>query len=248
MRNEENELKQVRRYYGWSDIPDVKECAENAYTDSVRPLHGIGLIGSRKSAENSAKAERLEKWRQKVNKHIVLRVENFSQIKEEFDVWHGNTCDKIVTISKDILGYIEEKNEDLFKNKFHSTFPYGVAQKWLNMTIKNMLILEMLGDKNISNHIRQFDRGSLHVPVDSIIIKCAIDMNNKLNEEVIVIPKLPWSQFNKCQYTAFQDGLNTAIRLVQKEATLSTNWNTRVDWEFDVWPKKRDSDERDIFI
>lgn len=83
-----------------------------------------------------------------------------------YDKWHETLCDKLVNIYKDCCkeGY---------------TFTYGVAQKWVNMTMKYVYIVYYMAasckflydfGEEYGNIISKHRR-SLHVPIDSYIYK-----------------------------------------------------------------------------
>src|SRR3989339_9480 len=84
-----------------------------------------------------------------------------------YDNWHRQTCDNII------------KFFPLTKNYFH----YGQAQKWINMTLKYLFVLEV----SELNNMLAF----LHVPIDNIIL-------DKLKNRQMDYPKFetPWSKID----------------------------------------------------
>lgn len=67
----------------------------------------------------------------------------------EFDMWHKECCDKMI--------------ESFDKQKFY----YGQAQKWINMTLKN---LSMLEHKKVKKQYEFF-----HIPIDNYIVEITGD-------------------------------------------------------------------------
>ena len=77
-----------------------------------------------------------------------------------FDVWHERTCDELVGKAAKWT----ENDQKLFKD---GGFTYGHAQKWINMSLKNMLVMG-LWDTELSRYME-----CLHVPIDSYILAAA---------------------------------------------------------------------------
>lgn len=80
-----------------------------------------------------------------VNKLRGLYSEPFDN--KQFDQWHYGV-------------YVSLKQED-------ETITYGIAQKWINMTLK---YLWLIGDEDITKI-----KSSLHVPVDRYILMAAVN-------------------------------------------------------------------------
>jgi hypothetical protein len=94
-------------------------------------------------------------------------------------------------------------------------FSYGLAQKWLNITIKNMIVMEKW-DSQLAK-VKHY----LHVPVDNYILDGA-----RADFEDIVTSKKPWSKWNYEEYKIFQKALRKKL-----------NVTPPIVWEFDVWVK-----------
>jgi len=189
----------------------VQACARAAYRDIQRNLGGIGkMSGQEKMA-----------WREETEKLIACCIEDLfrqgiSQQKE-FDVWHKDTCESIVETSK--KHKIPEQTE--------KAFSYGLAQKWLNMTIKNALIMGQWDSK--IHELKQY----LHIPVDSYIMEMAscklrietVDRNCQFKLYSVGISK-PWSQWDYNDYTRFQKELREKVECP-------------LDWEFEAWLRSK---------
>ena len=146
---------------------------------------------------------------------------------------------------EEICGMIKKEavSSNLFKN---NKFTIGQAQKWLNMTLKNILIFNLCPDKMSDKLI-----SSLHVPVDSIIIKKAwqldeveLPLKNGVNPHLITrgVHKgrtrldcfLPWSQWDDYDdYFEFQ----TTLR---KRLGSSSDYSSTIEWEFKAFNQKQD--------
>jgi hypothetical protein len=114
---------------------------------------------------------------------------------------------------------------DIMKTeKENFTFSYGQAQKWLNMTLKYMLIaqsgeLDVGWEKSLNNKIVR----SLHVPVDKYIL----DIAEK--ELEVLPPEGAWSTWDYEEYETYQKDLRSEI----KE-------KSPIEWEFTAWTDARD--------
>lgn len=135
--------------------------------------------------------------------------------KSYFDKNHNEICDAIVKACND-------------KKVLEKDFTYGQAQKWLNMTLKYMLIMGFWNDE-LKDII-----GVMHVPVDSYVIEAVwkdehiiLPMKSnktrgKYNSEKVV----PWSKWDKDMYTAFQTSLRESEIL---------NGEVPINWERHAW-------------
>lgn len=115
----------------------VKVAIRGAYRDVCRTITGFSKHPNHNEIYNDAK-DVLEK---ELNKLIATEISE----QQEFDKWHKECCDKLITI---------------FKNQ---KFYYGQAQKWINMSLKNLSMLEHeLVEKNYE---------FFHIPIDNYIIE-----------------------------------------------------------------------------
>ena len=151
-----------------------------------------------------------------------------------FDEWHKDLCEKLVKKSKKAKPKAYE--EPLFEKKF----TFGHAQKWVNMTLKYMLIMNVPDwemDKLVSY---------LHVPIDSYILEGAykkfpeelgkfIERKGNKNFEWRVRGKdqddnagsWVWSQIPTYDcYKGFQDAIREVLPQEEKPPIV---------WENSVW-------------
>ncbi|MBQ8791127.1 MAG: hypothetical protein IJZ51_07445 [Ruminiclostridium sp.] len=203
-------LDEYRRWYFGADECEIRICVHRAYRDFCRLLRGI--------AQNSDK----QKWREAVEKYIDKRIKELlsktDTDKDNFDIWHKETCEGILKFS----------NNSVFRNIPLET--YGLAQKWLNMTLKYMIIMGKW-EKDMKAIIP-----FLHVPVDSYIMEAASTelgiMLYTKNHEPQPYNKnqsMLWSKWKKYDvYNYFQEQI--AIKLREKNIT-------PIDWEGPAWIK-----------
>ena len=215
------------------DIKDrVLVCAERAYRDMARTL-------SYKESDKQTKKDNATAFRKRIYSTVIpeiidlLKVENAS----DFDVKHNRICSTIVSMGND-----DKSREYLYPNPRGddgTTFYYGQAQKWVNMTLKYLWMLDWIPEDvlNIEELSSWF-----HIPIDSLIIKAAVELGkqNELelkvpgkhndNEEVASLVDYkegrtqPWSRWSQNDYLTFRKQM-TAV-----------NWGENLfDWERDAW-------------
>ena len=195
----------------------VAVCADKAYRDVQRNLAGI-----RKMPNPEKKS-----FREGISALIASSVDGlFSQGVDgqgAFDDWHNETCGKISGASN------EHGVSELVK-WMGGAFSYGVSQKWLNMTIKNMLVMERW-----DGHLDPI-RSHLHVPVDRIIMKTASKElgvpiprktggTGKYSNTGSKLESKPWSRWGHGEYAAFQEEVRKRVD------------RCPIDWEFGAWNK-----------
>ena len=162
-------------YFG--DFTDpLKAASSRVYRDMNRTIRFNGLLGATRLA-----------LREKVN--AVFDVE-LSKLKsdsitsqDEFDAWHHNVSDKIKKL------YLDEGVK----------LTYGHAQKWINMTIKYLYMLEV----DTFDAVFEF----LHIPLDNYVFDIARDSLG------ITRPKVAWSNWDNYeeQYLQYQNMIREKI-------------------------------------
>ena len=192
----------------------LKKCAERAYLDLCRTIKF-------KTEDKDVKAEYKSKVCDKLIKEfdILLNAVNTSSDKEKqnaFNREHKRICEEICNKYSEI-----------------SSFTYGQAQKWLNMTLKYVILL----DEN--SELKSY----LHIPVDSYIMQAVGSDNAKLKYclKLECVPKKDgtvgkysesssksWSKWNYDEYIAFQNTVRKAINE-------STSFGSPIEWENEAW-------------
>lgn len=177
-------------YFG--DLTDpLKAANSRAYRDMNRTIRFNGLPDATRLA-----------LREKVNavfdaELTKLKSDSITS-QDEFDAWHHSVSDNIKKL------YLDEG----------VNLTYGHAQKWINMTIKYLYMLEA----NSFDGVFEF----LHIPLDNYVFDIARDLLG------IARPKVAWSSWDNYdeQYLCYQN-------LIREKITTGTP----LRWEFRYWLK-----------
>jgi hypothetical protein len=222
----------------------LEKCAKSAYRDLRRTLAYStsvnDLEGSKDSKQRQEYIEKKRQFRDEVVKDILFRIDwLLKNWPTDFDDWHKTTCQAIISMAK--------KRTSLFKE---DAFFYGQAQKWLNMTLKNMVVMGLWDEDDNFRAIKS----SLHVPVDSYIMEAASKLDdsipiprsdNKAAGKYSPGASKPWSQWGenedgKNEYELFQAALREAI--INK-----SNATSPIEWESTAWisiaEKRKEAEE-----
>lgn len=151
---------------------------------------------------------------------IETKEREISFKNSDFDDWHKAKCEEI---KEKINGNYETVNNSDEKI-LEESFTIGQAQKWVNMTLKYLWLLDAL-PKNICEK-------DLHIPIDSYIIEIAYDNKNKF-ENALGLEEKPeesWSKLSKYEdYFKIQKAIRKAIK------TNATNKTIPIKWESLAW-------------
>ena len=167
------------------------------------------------------------------NKSAILIFDNIEglfkgEIKKTFDSWHHDLCKKVVD------NYSKVKDVDI------AFFTYGNAQKWINMTIKYICVLDATLPDEVSGYHDYIDKhfNEFHVPVDSYIIesiwvdkiiKLPIKENvDRVKEKYDSTKVEAWSK-----WTVDDNGEENPYSDFQK--TLTNNIASPLKWENETW-------------
>lgn len=210
-------------------------CAKRAYLDLARTVRytysssKLEEMKSKKSSEEDKdKATNFIDSKNKLIKNICENI--LSPVKTEkgeisfensdFDEWHEEKCKEIT--EKMNGNYETVNNSD--EKVLNKSFTIGQAQKWVNMTLKYLWLLDAL-PKNIGEK-------DLHVPIDSYIIEIAYDNKNKFDNALGLEekPNKSWSKLYKYEkYFKIQEAIREAIK------TNTTNETIPIKWESLAW-------------
>ena len=150
-------------------------------------------------------------WREDVKKLIIDYINDSFAFNlhswKVFDAWHRLTCE-------DICERSNKHGVSKWVDWMENGFPYGLAQIWLNLTIKNMLLMERWDEK-----IAPAEK-HLHVPADSVIVEAA-----SKDFGISVNGSKPWKQWDGNEYFQFQEELRKVV-------------DCPIDWAFGVEIKK----------
>lgn len=189
----------------------LRKCADRAYLDLCRTIKF-------KTDDRNVKTEyKAQICGMLVKEYDVLlnAVESSDDKQNAFDSEHKRICEEIIKTYSEI-----------------SKLSYGQAQKWLNMMLKYVLLVE--GDSVLKSY--------LHIPVDSYIMQTVGSDNPKLKHclKLECVPKKdgtvgkysesaskPWSKWNYDEYIAFQNSVRTAVS--------KCDYNSPIEWENEAW-------------
>lgn len=178
-------------------------------------------------------------------------------------------CEKLVAFAKllPMENYDEEHNKicgeliKLYNGKTNDgcKFTYGIAQKWVNMTMKYLCVfLALINEGSFFNEFHgKIPEMCLHIPLDSFMLEYIAQRNDKKfkNSPQLTIPAkedgkevyysdkaLAWSKYTDETYHNLQD----AIRKI-------CNDKLPLDWEGPAWIKvaetrKRKSGKKEVEI
>lgn len=123
--------------------------------------------------------------KEKAVNEIKKALDNYGKDSTDFNSWHADLCSKILDQFKKVLWV----DKDQKCNDDRKAFTYGNAQKWVNMTIKNIYVLCLMGRLVNENNPDVLGTGfhgfmkkykilcdlseDFHFPVDSYIIDAA---------------------------------------------------------------------------
>ena len=217
--NVNEELLKFLKFTYFGNLQDPIEASVNrAYRDMCRTLDFEDIDeNDKKNFKKEVKA---------ILKNIIKNKDKNQNIKniknqDEFDIWHHRICDNIIEKSEKIEKI--KKNNEGKEEKIQ--FTYGQAQKWVNMTIK---YLYMLNEHTFDN---VFD--FLHVPVDNYSFKSVKD-KLKIKKPT----KKSWSRWdNYDEYLEYQND----IRKKLKEEDISP-----LRWEFENWLNEAEKEAQKV--
>ena len=170
--------------------------------------------------------------------------------KNEYDELHKSVCNILVAgghaNNLDFMGYdnvydenLESKKQDKNVGKFYELdkmhqpyFTIGNAQKWVNMTMKNLYILRGIFEKELE-FIDKWEP-VLHIPIDNFILYGAyrrIEDIKKNNEKVN----------KKCGEDVDSDYLLTCIKQVNKKESYYIK--TKKEDKYVAWSRLQEYDD-----
>lgn len=210
-------LRFLNGHLGNNDAMAYIRCSDFAYRDMCR------TIRFHKKYDEDAEI----KWnlRRNVTALIKTQVEAWLQIppkdQDEFNGQHQKLCEKIIVIYQGITDQME-KDQSLF---------FGQAQKWVNMTLKNLYVYSKSNETDMS-----FDEilPYLHIPLDNVIMdiasdkkKCYIDPSDQ--KYGVSKPQTAWSRMDASEYQAYQKELKAKIGAPIPLLWELTHWSTVIE-------------------
>lgn len=217
-------------------------CAYRAYLDLARTVKfkysSTELNKLKKSKEQKNEAVLYEKAKKKLIEDIcgtiIEPVNNTYCTEKEFSDWHRNKCLEIRE-KMNSAGYGECNGTGRVLTA-DNAFTIGHAQKWINMTLKYLWLLDILPDG--------LTQKTLHIPIDSYILSAmrskdkkdyGLSPCEKLNS---LIRSIAWSSWDN--YQEYQECQEEAKGIIRKLYN-----TTPIEWEEKAWlemaKKKRGS-------
>ena len=208
----------IKLTYG-TPCPKLKDLIESSYIDTCRTLHGISIFYDE---QNSVRGDKKQPTRNNAFKNnIISYIDTSLHALTEgsvsfscFDKSHEKICKNLV----------KKYSDYKYKNKKGGTlkFTYGHAQKWINMTLKNIFIAYYTNPQYYKpyNNLYRF----CHLPLDSTILELLIK-GGIIVEDCLT----PWSKIN-C-YKSYLD-LQKKIRKVCNSSCID---KSPLTYEFHLW-------------
>lgn len=206
-------------------------CAKRAYLDLARTVKyrysssELKEMKSKKSSEEDRdEANNFIESKNNLIKNICENI--LSSVKTEkgeisfensdFDEWHEVKCEEIINFMNNS---IDKSNTKILKKK--EKFTIGQAQKWVNMTLKYLWLLNALP--------AGVEPEYLHVPIDSYIIEIAYDNKNKFGNALGLEkkPNKSWSKLPEYEeYFKIQEAIRKAIKTNATKETIPIKWES----------------------
>lgn len=167
----------------------INSVANRAYQDLQRTLRRFGSHPHKETLKKQT--------RDSIAKFVTDLDSCDSQ--EDFDEHHYQWCERTCKA-------FEKFSHEGF------VFHYGQAQKWLNMTLKYLAVL----DHPLVQRVYTY----LHIPVDINIFREAARFG-------VDRPQAAWSTLDREEYGSYQKKL--------RDMVTTTEYSCPMDWESDVW-------------
>lgn len=206
----------------------IQKAASKAYLDLCRTIHFYtDITDVQKLARKNEMCWYLVQAYSTLYNVVISRFLDVEK-QTQFDCEHKKICDKMCNAYTTI-----------------SEFTYGQAQKWLNMTLKYILLIQELIEGTdlelyfSDNNFKKFT----HVPVDSYIMQAVSSSNAKFEHSLNLhcVPKRsgnvgkysenaskPWSKWNYNEYISFQKCIREAI-------SKNNCYSSPINWENKAW-------------
>lgn len=206
----------------------LRQCIRRAYLDLSRRVpyqYSIKKLKEKTEEERNAYIKLKKNFKLAVEDHLVAQIGRLlDDANLDFDTWHKGLCSPTEDLCID---RIAAKHKGLLSEA--AAFSVGLSQKWVNMTLKNMLVMGPWDDRLLKR------RTVLHIPVDSYILDAArVDLGKPIFERekatgLGVTMKIgKWSQIDSYQkYMGFQEAI--------RQTLAETTHQAPIDWEGPAW-------------
>lgn len=202
----EDILEFLKRAYFNTEENVFKRAGNKAYLDLSRTIQFEVSLSKMSKNQRKDVTEKRQERKNIIYSWLQKEVELLNN-PTEYNNWHNRICEGII---------------ERFSENGKALLSYGQAQKWLNMTMKYLIVL---GNDNIQRLIPY-----LHIPIDNIVLDLAYEQFG-----ISVSTEKPWSQWDKKDYLDYQSTLMKGI--ANKYPNLYP-----IKWEFQFW--KQSSEEK----
>ena len=208
---DENVLLFLNGHLGNNDSNAFIRCSNFAYRDMCRTITYSDEHNENHAISSKDKGTIVQKkrdLRDEITKLIETQVEkwmnNTSLTKKQFNENHEALCKAI----------IEKYKGTTNQNEPDNSLYFGQAQKWVNMTLKNLYVYSKSNKTslNLDNIIKYF-----HVPIDNVILdiasgtkRCYIDSPETTYG--VAKPAKAWSKWSYNDYKTYQNKLEASIK------------------------------------
>lgn len=200
---------------GKKDEDKKIKCARRAYRDLARTLRYKYSSSELEDAKKDPNVDKFKKdrnsWVNEICEELIKSIKEFPE-GGDFNQWHNKKCGELIK---------KAAGKDLFKEGY--SFTWGHAQKWLNMTLKYLWLMDLLPE--------EISSGSLHVPIDSYILDALKDEPLFKNKNLIKASKYneqAWSAMSEDDYEELQREISNMAKKKNKSP---------IKWEGTAWIK-----------
>ena len=229
-------------YCFWTGFYQDRDCftwaSTKAYLDMNRTMTFRDTPKDNSKEEINRVEQNRKKWLDK-GTDVIRR--GFSSPVEDFNCWHQGICDALIAIYSDDTLVLRHKNK---RTEHSSELTYGQAQKWLNMTLKYLWLLDRLHliQEESTHQFICANEKSFHVPLDSYILRYVARQDKNKKDRFLpqnqngLNPDIDfsrfWSLFGSAwsQITDKQEYYNYQLALSQALDGL-----TPLEWELIHW-------------
>lgn len=229
----------------YQDDP-ITWASNKAYLDMNRTMTFRESDSGKTEKEKRAIQEKRNGWRDSVTK-VIRNSIKISKNSNGFDAWHEETCQKIIGFysnTKEANGLsilvCRERNKRTDKE---TSLSLGQAQKWLNMTLKYLWLLDRLGllEKEFSHFVRKHQE-FFHVPLDSYMIRyikreSKRKRTNDYHESNGLNNKHSIDGFSGSEWSKINDYNNYLKYQIDIRKDLSESKMIPLEWELEHWHK-----------
>ena len=198
-------------HLGNNDSNAFIRCSNFAYRDMCRTITYAADYNENHAASSKEKvviAQKKRYLRDEITKLIEAKVKiwinNTNLTKEQFNNDHESLC----------IAIIEKYKGTTNQNEPDNSLYFGQAQKWVNMTLKNLYVYSKSNNTSLSfDNIIKY----LHVPIDNVILdiasgtkRCYIDPPETTYG--VAKPEKAWSKWSYSEYKKYQENLEASIK------------------------------------